>query len=462
MCQIMKTFFAKVQKTTYLCRMKIAIIGAGAAGCFCAVNVKRMLQDAVVEVFEANQKPLAKVAITGGGRCNLTNTFRDVKSLQHTYPRGHKLMKRLFHQLDQQQLMAWFEQEGVKLTVQEDQCVFPASQDAMEIVDTLVRGMRREGVILHCNQRVISVRSEELGVRSNPSSANNSSLLTPHSSLKYRVSTECRSDIYDAVVVTTGGSPKASGLDFLSDLHLELEPPVPSLFTFKINDPITQLMGVVVEETVATLAGTKMKAEGPLLITHWGMSGPAILKLSSLAARHLAENDYKASLNINWLNGQNEDSVREQLESLLNDNPQKQIGSVHLTTDHKLKTGATSPLTSRLWHYLLEKSGIAPERRCAEVGRKQINKLASILTCDTYALAGQTRFKEEFVTCGGVALSNVDPNTLQSRQHPGLFLAGEVLDVDAITGGFNLQAAWTMGFVVAQNLAAYSSDVDNK
>ena len=417
--------------------MKIAIIGAGAAGCFCAINVKRMLQDAIVEVFEANQKPLAKVAITGGGRCNLTNTFRDVKSLQHTYPRGHKLMKRLFHQLDQQQLMAWFEQEGVKLTVQEDQCVFPASQDAMEIVNTLVSAMRRERVILSCGQRVIEINEE---------------------GSKYRVSTESRSNVYDAVVVTTGGSPKITGLDFLAPLHLETEPPIPSLFTFKINDPITQLMGVVVEETVATLAGTKMKAEGPLLITHWGMSGPAILKLSSQAARHLAECNYKAQLNVNWLNGQNEDSVREQLETLMADNPQKQIGSVHLTTDHKLKTGATSPLTSRLWNYLLEKSGIAPERRCAEVGRKQINKLASVLTCDTYALAGQSRFKEEFVTCGGVALSNIDPNTLQCRQHPGLYFAGEVLDVDAITGGFNLQAAWTMGYVVAQNLAALSAD----
>lgn len=424
--------------------MKIAIIGAGAAGCFCAVNAKRMLQDAQVEVFESNQKPLAKVSITGGGRCNLTNTFRDVKSLQQVYPRGHKLMKRLFHQMDQNTLMAWWEQEGVRLTVQADQCVFPASQDAMEIVNTLVVTMRREGVTLHCNQRVLEISEV---------SANNSSLLTPNSTLKYRVSTERRSDLYDAVVVTTGGSPKITGLDFLSPLQLDMESPVPSLFTFKIDDPITQLMGVVVEETTASLAGTKLKSEGPLLITHWGMSGPAILKLSSLAARHLADNFYKAQLNVNWLNGKNEDEVRLQLEVLLSSNPQKQIGSTHLTIDHKLKTGASSPLTSRLWHYLLEKSGITPERRCAEVGRKQLNKLASILTCDTYQISGQSRFKEEFVTCGGVALSNIDQNTLECRKHPRLYLAGEVLDVDAITGGFNLQAAWTMGYVVAKELA---------
>lgn len=417
--------------------MKIAIIGAGAAGCFCAVNVKLMLQTAQVDVYEANQKPLAKVAITGGGRCNLTNTFRDVKSLQQAYPRGHKLMKRLFHQMDQHMLMQWWEQQGVRLTVQDDQCVFPASQDAMEIVNTLIVAMKRLGVTVSCNQRVQEISEVHTD--------------TPDE-VKYRVSTASRSNLYDAVVITTGGSPKASGLDFLSPLQLEIEAPVPSLFTFKINDPITALMGVVVEEAVASLAGTKYKAEGPLLITHWGMSGPAILKLSSQAARHLADNGYKAQLNINWLNGQNEDKVREQLELLLADNPQKQIGSVHLSTDHKLKTGATTPLTSRLWHYLLNKSGIAPERRCAETGRKQLNKLASVLTCDTYQICGQSRFKEEFVTCGGVALSNIDGNTLQCSKHPHLYLAGEVLDVDAITGGFNLQAAWTMGYVVAKDL----------
>ena len=425
--------------------MKIAIIGAGAAGCFCAVNVKRMLHDAYVEVFEANQKPLAKVAVTGGGRCNLTNTFRDVKSLQQVYPRGHKLMKRLFHQMDQNQLMQWWEQEGVQLTVQDDQCVFPASQDAMQIVDTLILAMKREGVVLSCGQRVLEVKKEEL--------ANNSSLFSLHSSLKYRVSTTDRSALFDAVVITTGGSPKMTGLDFLAPLELEMETPVPSLFTFKINDPITSLMGVVVEETVTSLAGTKMKAEGPLLITHWGMSGPAILKLSSHAARYLSEANYQAQLNVNWLNGKNEDTVRAELEALLQQNPQKQIGSVHLTTDHALKTGATSPLTTRLWHYLLEKSGIATDRRCAEVGKKQLNKLASVLTCDVYQISGQSRFKEEFVTCGGVALSNVDSNTLECRKHPRLYLAGEVLDVDAITGGFNLQAAWTMGFVIAKDLA---------
>lgn len=415
--------------------MKIAIIGAGAAGCFCAINIKRMLPSAQVEVLEASQRPLAKVAITGGGRCNLTNTFATVKSLQQVYPRGHQLMKRLFHQFDQRQLMEWFEREGVRLTVQEDQCVFPASQDAMQIVNTLIEAMRREGVRVNCKQKAKALSE------------------APTSSLKYCVCTECKSDIYDVVVVTTGGSPKRTGLDFLAPLQLEMVEPVPSLFTFKIDNPITELMGVVVEETSVTLAGTKLKAEGPLLITHWGMSGPAILKLSSQGARLLAEQQYKARLIVNWMGGKNEEAVRTQLEAALQANPQKQIGSIHLNADHALKSGATSAITSRLWHYLLQVSGIAPERRCAEVGRKQLNKLIATLTSDAYDINGQSRFKEEFVTCGGVALSNIDPNTLECKQHSNLYLAGEVLDVDAVTGGFNLQAAWTMGYCVARAIA---------
>ena len=420
--------------------MKIAIIGAGAAGCFCAINLKRMLPTAHVEVFEAGSRPLAKVAVTGGGRCNLTNTFLNVRNLQQVYPRGHNLMKRLFHQFDHEQLMAWFESEGVRLTVQPDQCVFPASQDAMQIVNTLTYGMQKEGVALRCNQRIKAIVPEPLSA-------------SQESSVKYQIITDNQSVLFDYVVITTGGSPKLSGLNFLESLNLQIEPPVPSLFTFKINSPITQLMGVVVEDTAVTLAGTKMKAEGPLLITHWGMSGPAILKLSSHAARFLAEHQYKAQLIINWLGGQNEEAIRQQIEALIKTNPQKQISSIHLASSHQLKSGASSPFSSRMWNYLLSASGISPERKCAEVGRKQLNKLISVLTCDTYSIEGKSRFKEEFVTCGGVALSNLDPNTLECRKHPGLFFAGEVTDVDAVTGGFNLQAAWTMGFCVAKALA---------
>ena len=399
--------------------MKTAIIGAGAAGCFCANVLKRLSPDSQIDVYESGQKPLQKVAITGGGRCNLTNSFAEVRSMNQVYPRGYNLMKRLLKRFDHRATMQWFEDEGVRLVTQDDQCVFPQSQDAMEIVTTLLRGM--QGVRIYTNQRVREI--------------------SPCNEHSYRISTDSRSEVYDNVVVTTGGSPKASGLDFLSELALEMVPPVPSLFTFNIGeegdkDPITALMGVVVKQAEVRLPGTNYKADGPLLITHWGISGPAILRLSSYAARWLADKGYQATLSVNWMGDMNEEEVRTLLQKRMNEQPKKQIGTVHL-------------LTQRLWNHLLNKIELSPERRCAEVGSKQLNKLVATLCNDTYRITGQSRYKEEFVTCGGVSLTNIDPNTLESKQHRGVYFAGEVLDVDAVTGGFNLQAAWTMGYIAA-------------
>ena len=402
--------------------MKTAIIGAGAAGCFCANILKRLRPDSQIDVYESGQKPLQKVAITGGGRCNLTNSFAEVRSMNQVYPRGYNLMKRLLKRFDHRATMQWFEEEGVRLVTQDDQCVFPQSQDAMEIVTTLLRGM--QGVRIYTNQRVREI--------------------SPCNEHSYRISTDSRSEVYDNVVVATGGSPKASGLDFLSELALEMVPPVPSLFTFNIGeegdkDPITALMGVVVKQAEVRLPGTNYKADGPLLITHWGMSGPAILRLSSYAARWLADKGYQATLSVNWMGNMNEEEVRTLLQQRMNEQPKKQIGTVHL-------------LTQRLWNHLLNKIELSPERRCAEVGSKQLNKLVATLCNDTYRITGQSRYKEEFVTCGGVSLTNIDPNTLECKQHRGVYFAGEVLDVDAVTGGFNLQAAWTMGYIAAQSI----------
>lgn len=405
--------------------MKVAIIGAGAAGCFCAVNIKRMNPDAVVEIFEGGSRPLAKVAITGGGRCNLTNSFEGIRNLGEAYPRGDKLMKRMFSVFDHNDTMEWFEQEGVRLVTQDDNCVFPASQDAMQIVHTLLRAMDKEGVILH-------TRHKAMRIIHHPSSIITISFIANGETEVIRE--------FDHVIVTTGGSPKRSGIGFLDDLDLEIMEPVPSLFTFNIKDPITALMGAVVEGASVKLAGTKFKSCGPLLITHWGMSGPAILKLSSYAARYLAENQYRASLLVNWLGDDyNDQSALTMLQDIAKRNPQKQISSVH-----------PEMLTSRIWQYLIEKCGIPSDRRFAELSKKHYNVLVTTLTNDTYRIDGQSRFKEEFVTCGGVALSNINMNTLEAKKYPGLYFAGEVLDVDAITGGFNLQAAWSMAYVIAQ------------
>ena len=391
--------------------MKTAIIGAGAAGCFCAIELKRRLPDAAVDVFEAGNKPLAKVAITGGGRCNLTNSFEGISTLIEAYPRGDKLMRRVFSVFDHEDTWRWFENEGVKLVLQDDHCVFPASQDAMEIVNLLTLRMRQLGVRIFTGRRIERIKP--------------------------------LMDEYDTVVVTTGGYPRKEGYSIFEGLDIELVPPVPSLFTFNLpSSPVRELMGTVVEDVSVSLAGTRFKASGPLLITHWGMSGPAILKLSSYSARFLSDNGYDATLLVNWTCGLHTDSTREMLQSMAEKNPLRLISNTH-----------PESIPSRLWSYLVTKSNIREDARWAEIGSKGLNKLAETLSNDSYHIKGQSRFKEEFVTCGGVALTEINNKTLECKKHPGLYFAGEILDVDAITGGFNLQAAWSTGYLAALSIS---------
>lgn len=396
-------------------KRRIAIIGAGAAGCFCAVNIKKRMPEAEVTVYESGRKPLTKVAITGGGRCNLTNSFEHVRSVKEAYPRGEKLMKRALKVFSNNDVMEWFEREGVALTVQADGCVFPLSQDAMEIVCTLTRLMNSYGVRLLCDRRI--------------------SQITPLSDGGYDID----GAQYEKVVVTTGGAPTLSRLSFLDAFQLEKMESVPSLFTFNIdNKALHSLMGTVVENVTARLTGTKLSASGPLLITNWGLSGPAILKLSSYGARVLKEREYRMEVAINWFGKERETEVAERLHILVSENSKKQLSSVY-----------PEELVQRLWIFLLERAGLSPQKRWQELGAKQLNRLAALLTNDTYAISGKGAYKEEFVTCGGIALSNINPSTMECKAYPGLFFAGEVLDVDAITGGYNLQAAWTMGYISA-------------
>lgn len=400
--------------------INIAIIGAGAAGCFCAVNLKRMMPEAGIAVYESGSKLLAKVAITGGGRCNLTNSFRQVRSVKSVYPRGEKLMKRALKEFSHDDTMSWFEGEGVRLVIQDDECVFPASQNAMEIVSTLTRLMRNLDIDLRLSARVSSI--------------------TPCQEGGYMVGEER----YDAVVVATGGSPRLSGLSFLDPLQLDIVPPVPSLFTFNVSDEaLHQLMGTVVNDVSVKLTGTKLSAEGPLLITHWGLSGPAILRLSSYGARILAEKDYKMDVSVNWLGDMRESDALDMLLQMARNNPLKQLSSIY-----------PEQLVQRHWTYLLTKSGLPADKRWQEMGPKQANRLASLLTNDIYHIEGKGAYKEEFVTCGGISLSDINISTLESKVHPQLYFAGEVLDVDAVTGGFNLQAAWSMGYACAKSISS--------
>ena len=397
---------------------KVAVIGAGAAGCFCAAELRRLRPELRVDVYEAGPKPLAKVAITGGGRCNLTNSFEGIRNLAEAYPRGDRLMKRLLRVFSQEDAWRWFESAGVPLVLQDDHCVFPRSQDAMDIVHALLR--RMEGANLLLRTPVHSIQT--------PDQAGGDDRLLVDG------------EPYDAVVVTTGGAPK--GLPMLEGLDLEWVSTVPSLFTFTVKDEgLRALMGLVVDASVS-IPGTSFKADGPLLITDWGLSGPAVLKLSSYAARHLHDVGYKAPLSVNWL-ALNEAEARKRLLEAAAAHPQKQVANTPL-----------AGLQARLWSLLAQRAGLRPDIRWAELGSKGLNRLVATLTQDAYEIAGKTKFREEFVTCGGVALGNLDPSTLESKRHPGLYFAGEVLDIDAVTGGFNLQAAWTTGAVVARSIAA--------
>ncbi len=389
---------------------RIAIIGAGAAGCFCAVQLRRMAPEVAITLFEAGPKPMAKLSITGGGRCNLTNSFQGIRSLGEAYPRGERVLQRALKAFSEEDTVRWFEAEGIPLVLQPDHCWFPRSQNALDIVHCLERGMRGAELRLRTPVRRIEM-ADQVG---------------------YLVNGEP----FDYVVVTTGGANR--GLPFLEGLGLEMVPPVPSLFTFTVPDPsLRSLMGLVTEASIG-LAGTSFKADGPLLITDWGLSGPATLKLSAYAARYLAERQYKGTVVINWLNAK-ENAVREQLLAMAAENPQKLLSSVH-------------PVQQRLWEHLLQRAGLRKDLRWAELGSKGLNRLTSTLTADSYPLSGKSKFRDEFVTAGGVALSNINLSTLESKQHPGLYFAGEVLDLDAITGGFNLQAAWSTGYVCAQNI----------
>ena len=390
-----------------------AIVGGGAAGFFLAINLKEMCPQMRVVIFERSERVLQKVKVSGGGRCNCTNSFAAVGDLSTVYPRGHKLMRRLFHTFDHRDAYAWFESHGVRLTTQADGCVFPAAQSSQAVIDCFLSHSRRLGVELRTGVKITSM-----------------------SQLEY----------FDYVCLAAGGQPRPAALQWLADLGHEIAAPVPSLFTFAIADErLHELMGTVVDEATAFIPGTKFKASGPLLITHWGMSGPAILKLSSYAARHLAEQGYRAPLAINWV-GKNEDVVREQLLQLCQANAGKHLSSLR-----------PFGLPSRLWDYLTAKA-VDGTKVISALSKKELNRLVATLTADAYTIASRAPFRDEFVTCGGVDLKAVDPSTLESRHRPGLFFAGELLDIDGITGGFNFQAAWTTAYVVARSIAAAAKE----
>ncbi|HFS67275.1 MAG TPA: NAD(P)/FAD-dependent oxidoreductase [Flavobacteriia bacterium] len=400
--------------------MKIAVIGGGAAGFFAAINAKENFTNSQVTIFEKTSKVLSKVKISGGGRCNVTNAVETMEELLHAYPRGKRVLKSAFYHFNNNDMMQWLESKNVALAIQDDQCVFPKSQQSQTIIDCFLEKTNRLKIPIKLNSAVLKLQQIEEG--------------------KIALSFKEGKKVFDKVIVTTGGSPKRKGLEWLEKIGHQIEEPVPSLFTFNMpTENITKLMGVVVQNVQVKIQKTKLIANGPLLITHWGMSGPAILTLSSFGARVLSEKNYRFITQVNWINQFDFDRIKKELQMVQQKYPKKQM--------QKIKPFS---IPSRLWLYLLEKSSIPLDKKWIEIGNKTINKLIAILTNDTYLVNGKTTFKEEFVTCGGVSLQSINPKTLESKIIKNLYFAGEVLDIDGITGGFNFQAAWSTAYVTAK------------
>lgn len=400
--------------------MKVAVIGGGAAGFFAAASCGFHHPGFEIVIYEKSQKLLTKVKVSGGGRCNVSHACFNVFELSGFYPRGGKQLKHAFNQFNTIDTVKWFEKRGVKLKTETDNRMFPVTDNSQTIVDCLTGEAQKAGVIVRLNSAVSGIKK-----------IND----------KFQITFKDRPDeIADKVIVTTGGSPKLEGFDWLIKLGHHIEPPVPSLFTFNMpREAVTSLMGVVVDHATVKVQSTKLKCNGPLLVTHWGMSGPAILKLSSFGARILSNMNYQFMVQINWLGEQKEDEVREQL-----------LKQISISGKRKISNQNPFFLPNRLWIFLLKKIAVNPDSSWSELSKKSLNRIVNVTINDEYCVEGKTTFKEEFVTCGGISLSDINFNTMESKICPGLYFAGEVLDIDGVTGGFNFQAAWTTGFVAGK------------
>ncbi len=403
--------------------MKIAIIGAGAAGCFAAANIPMTAGNEVV-IFEKTGKALQKVKVSGGGRCNVTHACFDIPELLSRYPRGRQLLRKTLYQFGPRDTINWFEGRGVKLKAEADGRMFPTTDDSQTIIDAIWNEMMRQQVQVRYHKAVESIEKNE-----------GQFVLTFSDNSIY---------IADKVLIATGGFPKAQQYQWIRALGHNIHEPVPSLFTFNMpKHPITGLMGLSVEHAAVKIPGTKISEIGPLLITHWGMSGPVILRCSAWAARELHDRQYDFNIQVNWLGDMRENELREQVHEL-----RKAIGKQ--AVQHKNPFG----LPKRLWEYIATECGIGPEVRWGELPAAQQNKLVEKLLRDVYAVKGKTTFKEEFVTCGGVAVNEVNAQTMESKLVPGLYFAGEILEVDGITGGYNFQHAWSSAWIAAKAIAA--------
>ncbi|WP_041233520.1 NAD(P)/FAD-dependent oxidoreductase [Cylindrospermum stagnale] len=416
--------------------LNIVVIGGGAAGFFGAIACAQANPDAHVTLLEASRQPLAKVLISGGGRCNVTHACFEPESLVQNYPRGANALRGAFTRFQAKDTAAWFAAQGVYLNIEADGRMFPVTNTSETIVECLIKTAATAGVELRIGTPVVSVKRK----------------LSPQESgkeegfeiiLKSGETKNC-----DCLLLATGSS--LIGYKIARELGHQIEPPVPSLFTFNIPEStLRALAGISVNPVQLRLfAGgkTPLQQTGPLLITHWGLSGPAVLKLSAWGARVLHDSHYQAKLLINWLPDLQQEQVRKKLLAVKQEWPQKAI-ALHRGID----------LPHRLWQYMVARSDITTEDRWAGLPHKKLNQLVLELTQGEYLINGKGAFKEEFVTCGGVKLKEVDFKTMESRLVPGLYFAGEILDIDGVTGGFNFQSAWTTAYLAGKAMGTTDS-----
>jgi predicted Rossmann fold flavoprotein len=401
---------------------KLIVIGGGAAGFFCAVNAARLHPGLQVTLIEKTPKLLSKVKVSGGGRCNVTHACFSIAEMVKKYPRGESFLKKAFQLFFTGDTVKWFEVRGVPLKTEEDGRMFPASNNSQSIIDCLLSEAAKYKVEIMMRTEVLDISSVGDGWV-----------------IQLSNNTQATSDF---ICVASGGYAKDAQFNWLKKTGHFIEDPVPSLFTFNMpQHPITKLMGISVENVSLKIAGSDVRESGPLLITHWGLSGPVVLRSSAWGARLLAAKNYQFNIIINWLPVYNEITLKEYFQKV-----RFEIASQKIISRNPFN------FPSRLWEYFIQRCGIDADLRWADLPSKEQNKLIKMLCSDDFEVKGKTTFKEEFVTAGGIQLKEVDFNTMQSKNVKGLFFAGEVLDIDGITGGYNFQSAWTTGWIAAQGV----------
>ena len=401
----------------------MAIIGGGAAGFFAAIRAAEKQPGARVVILEKTSKLLSKVKVSGGGRCNVTHDCTHVSQLIQHYPRGGNALKKLFGAFKVEDTIAWFAKRGVSLKVEADGRMFPTTDSSQTIIDCFLAEAQRLKIEIRISFGV--QRLEKM----------------PEGFVLHSLKGEAIQATQ--VLVACGGYARAESYQWLTDTGHSIVPPVPSLFTFNSpGNPLCQLAGVSVQKGLVKIEGTKLQYEGAVLITHWGLSGPAVLKLSAFGAEWIHEQQYSFNVHIRWVAESQEEELRKQLQAYQQAHPLRQVQG------HPL-----FELAQRLWQHLCSQAEISPEQRWGELPKKKFNKLLESLYRDRHEIKGKTTFKEEFVTCGGIPLSEIQLPAMESRLLPGLFFAGEVLNVDGITGGFNFQNAWTTGWLAGTNMS---------